>query len=734
MADDEDEPSPVEVALLARLAGAPRLEIGRRGVCIVGAPHSRGMWSRPAARRSGPSAESSSDPLSEPSAESSDPAAAGADPSAERATDVAAEVGGLGPQARLLEEGAGWLDAAAEVERGLAQLAGARVRALASFARCRPSSWDRQPDERGAASAASRAARPAVLTQVSEWAVAEVAARLRLSERTAAGLLAESVELAEQLPGTLAELEAGEISWSHARALAELLRPVAAGKKALVEARVLPRAGRQTVAQLRECTKRAVARIDADAAVRRLTEAIRGRKVTLAPGEEGMAVLTAVLPAPVARACHEAVRAYAAACAVDEDGRPDPRSLDQRMADCFADLFLRPDAEGRSVVRVLLTVIAGAGTLTGTGPDAEEPGEVDGQTVPAALVRELAYALGLMPRPTPAADTATTTALDGGGAPPAVDAPGRDEAATHINGAAPARNAVTDQLAPPAEDAKAGDAAPADTAPAEDANGGDAASADDANAEHAVTDEASAARQMPAGQAAAASEAQPADQLTAEAEPQAQARALALAGLVDLRRLSDTALAERPRIAVVDQLSGCLLALTDSIEIRQATRSGKGLSPPAQTDGYRPSEPLDRFVRLRDRRCRFPGCRARIRKCDLDHRVPYPHGPTAHTNLEGLCEHHHRLSHQAPGWQLAGSAGDGLCWTLPGGTTITTVPPRYGTDDGSTPTTTASAATSTASGPRWAQLTPAQRRAHIRALIDPTPTTRTREANGSAPF
>jgi hypothetical protein len=91
-------------------------------------------------------------------------------------------------------------------------------------------------------------------------------------------------------------------------------------------------------------------------------------------------------------------------------------------------------------------------------------------------------------------------------------------------------------------------------------------------------------------------------------------------------------------------------------------------------------------VRLRDRRCRFPGCRTRARCCDLDHQLPHPHGPTAHDNLACLCEHHHRLSHQAPGWRLHRDGDGGLVWTLPSGLSITTRPPAFGTDDGSTPT------------------------------------------------
>jgi hypothetical protein len=159
----------------------------------------------------------------------------------------------------------------------------------------------------------------------------------------------------------------------------------------------------------------------------------------------------------------------------------------------------------------------------------------------------------------------------------------------------------------------------------------------------------------------------------------------AIARLLDTRRLIDTALAERPRIAVVDQLSGTLLALTDSTQLRAAAAAGHGLGPPPGTDAYQPTDPLYRFVRLRDRRCRFPGCRTRARCCDLDHQVPHPHGPTAHDNLACLCEHHHRLSHQAPGWRLSRDADGGLVWTLPSGRTVTTRPPAFGTDDGSTP-------------------------------------------------
>ena len=43
---------------------------------------------------------------------------------------------------------------------------------------------------------------------------------------------------------------------------------------------------------------------------------------------------------------------------------------------------------------------------------------------------------------------------------------------------------------------------------------------------------------------------------------------------------------------------------------------------------YRPRLALDRLVRLRDGRCSAPGCRMPAHRCDLDHVIRYPFGPT----------------------------------------------------------------------------------------------------------
>jgi hypothetical protein len=177
--------------------------------------------------------------------------------------------------------------------------------------------------------------------------------------------------------------------------------------------------------------------------------------------------------------------------------------------------------------------------------------------------------------------------------------------------------------------------------------------------------------------------------------------ALAAAAEADRRALADLltrtaggGLADRPRVALVDALTGALVSLTDLPTLRRtgcgARRcrrdpagcshdlSGRpGPGAPCPTAGYRPSTALDRFLRARDRRCRFPGCRRPVAKGELDHRIRYPDGPTAATNLAGFCVGHHRGKHQAPGWEHHLAPDGTLTVTTPTGLTAITEPPPY---------------------------------------------------------
>ncbi|MFE5410806.1 DUF222 domain-containing protein [Microbacterium sp. NPDC056569] len=86
---------------------------------------------------------------------------------------------------------------------------------------------------------------------------------------------------------------------------------------------------------------------------------------------------------------------------------------------------------------------------------------------------------------------------------------------------------------------------------------------------------------------------------------------------------------------------------------------------PMAVDRYRASAALKRFLRARDERCRFPGCRRRPSKADIDHTVDRAlGGETVDENLAHLCRRHHTLKH-ATVWRVR-QLGDGVLeWTSP---------------------------------------------------------------------
>ncbi|MDZ5079221.1 HNH endonuclease signature motif containing protein, partial [Nesterenkonia sp. HG001] len=57
---------------------------------------------------------------------------------------------------------------------------------------------------------------------------------------------------------------------------------------------------------------------------------------------------------------------------------------------------------------------------------------------------------------------------------------------------------------------------------------------------------------------------------------------------------------------------------------------------------YAPARLRD-AITFRDGTCQAPGCDIEVPRCDLDHRLPYPTGPTTGGNLQALCRRHHRL-------------------------------------------------------------------------------------------
>ncbi|WP_051171933.1 HNH endonuclease signature motif containing protein [Microbacterium indicum] len=92
------------------------------------------------------------------------------------------------------------------------------------------------------------------------------------------------------------------------------------------------------------------------------------------------------------------------------------------------------------------------------------------------------------------------------------------------------------------------------------------------------------------------------------------------------------------------------------------------------TDGYRPTRDQRRFLLARDGTCRFPGCTAAARSCDIDHTHDHAlGGETTLDNLGCLCEAHHMVKHNTP-WKVK-QVGDGVYeWTSPLGSKRVTRP------------------------------------------------------------
>ena len=88
---------------------------------------------------------------------------------------------------------------------------------------------------------------------------------------------------------------------------------------------------------------------------------------------------------------------------------------------------------------------------------------------------------------------------------------------------------------------------------------------------------------------------------------------------------------------------------------------------------YRPGRALRRRLRARDGTCRFPGCQTPAARCDIDHVVPHPLGPTEPGNLICLCRTHHRFKHHG-GWRAVVQVDGRVTWTAPDGRVYTTRP------------------------------------------------------------
>ena len=168
----------------------------------------------------------------------------------------------------------------------------------------------------------------------SEYAPDEVGVALHLSRGTACARIGPARRLLATLPDTFALWEAGRIDTSKARAIDEATVVLSDQHARTVEARVLPRAAGQTLAQLKAALARAVIAADPDGAEQRHRQARRDRRVVLTPEADGMASLWALLTATQAAGAYTWLTRLARGLGAD-----DPRSMDTRRADLLAALL-----------------------------------------------------------------------------------------------------------------------------------------------------------------------------------------------------------------------------------------------------------------------------------------------------------------------------------------------------------------------------------------------------------
>jgi hypothetical protein len=154
-----------------------------------------------------------------------------------------------------------------------------------------------------------------------------------------------------------------------------------------VEARVLPRAGGQTLAEFKRSVRRAVHALDPPLVEELRVQAMTERRVCVSAREDGMTELWALLPAEGAAAVMAAIDSLASVTSAT-----DPRTADQRRADALVDLGIAalhdphlPRAQG---MRPAVQVTVALSTLLGLD---EQPGELAGHgPIPASVARRLA--------------------------------------------------------------------------------------------------------------------------------------------------------------------------------------------------------------------------------------------------------------------------------------------------------------------------------------------------------
>ena len=237
-------------------------------------------------------------------------------------------------------------------------------------------------------------------------AAAEVALAVSGSESRARAQLELADTLTSRLPRTLAAMEAGTIDAYKAGKVADATAVLDEDTAREADGILADRLEGKNPVGLRQAAGRLAARLDPDGVDRRAAARRHYRRVELIPRGEGMATLTAELPAETAAAIYTRLDRTARKLRASAEDR----NLDQLRADVFGALCLgtsdsdtagtndehggHADAASTATgpVRAEVFVHISAATLIGVS---DEPTEMAGHgPIPAALARALAHEPG----------------------------------------------------------------------------------------------------------------------------------------------------------------------------------------------------------------------------------------------------------------------------------------------------------------------------------------------------
>jgi hypothetical protein len=223
--------------------------------------------------------------------------------------------------------------------------------------------------------------------------VAEVGCVLAIGDRAAGALLADSHALTTSLPRTLAALQAGTISWAHARTMVDQTASLDPAGAAALEAHFLDpdtpkpaaaaRIGEMPASRFKAKARAWRERHHPESLEKRHARSVADRRVEFWPDNDGMGWIAACLPADQASAIWNRLTAAARGL----QGPDESRTLPQLCADVAAGWLLGGTTTEIPLPRAQVLVTVPVFSLLGL---TDEPAMLEGSgPIPASMARNL---------------------------------------------------------------------------------------------------------------------------------------------------------------------------------------------------------------------------------------------------------------------------------------------------------------------------------------------------------